>query len=420
MSPAFLFFVRSVAKDLYSLCYFSRITRLRVLKMEKLDIHGIKERYCKALARFKKDKTVLAANKKLILEFLRDAELGKTIKNRAKKKIGESRLAKYLYRLRDLSNYFNKSFRAVTQKDMERFIYDLERDRVKGKKYKERTKVDIKNNIKKFWKWLYDGKKAKRDEYGNLNIVNWIDTSLKEEDIPALTREEVEILANACSTKYKAVAKVLFDSGARIEEFLNLTIGDLTKKEDFYKIRIRYSKTKPRTISIPMCIMELENWLRIHPDRKNLGAYLFPITYGAIRMELKRKGKKILGKNVTPHILRHSSATYYCNKLTPFQLCYRYGWSMSSRMPARYIDREGIIEEKTAEIIKGDEVNQLRKENKLLNEELQRLKEDYTELRAMVGNVNRFMIKLVKDPVVLRFLVRKIGQKKLGRELREM
>ena len=86
-------------------------------------------------------------------------------------------------------------------------------------------------------------------------------------------------------------------------------------------------------------------------------------------------------------------------------------------MPARYIDREGIIEEKTAEIIKGDEVNQLRKENKLLNEEFQRLKEDYTELRNMVGNVNKFMIKLVKDPVILRFLVRKIGEKKLATEL---
>ncbi|MFQ5821695.1 MAG: hypothetical protein ACE5I5_17050, partial [Candidatus Heimdallarchaeota archaeon] len=229
--------------------------------MEKLDIHGIRERYRKALARFKKDKTLLAVNKRLILEFLRDAELGKTIKNRAKKKIGESRLAKYLYRLRDLSNYFKKSFRTVTQKDMERFIYDLERDKTKGKKYKERTKVDIKNNIKKFWKWLYDGKKAKRDEYGNLHIVNWIDTSLKEEEIPALTREEVEILASACSTKYKAVVKALFDSGARIEEFLNLTIGDLSKKDDYYKnyykIRIRHSKTKPRTISIPMCTEEL-------------------------------------------------------------------------------------------------------------------------------------------------------------------
>lgn len=391
-----------------------------MLKIEKLDIYKIKEKYHKTLARFEKEKIVLAANKKLILEFLKDAELGKTIKNRAKKKIGEARLMKYLYRLRDLSNYFNKYFKAVTPKDMERFIYDLERDKIKGKKYKERTKVDIKNNIKKFWKWLYVGKKAKRDEYGNLEIVNWIDTSLKEKEIPALSREEVEILANACNTKYKAVVKVLFDSGARIEEFLNLTIGDITKKDDFYKIRIRYSKTKPRTISIPMCATELENWLRIHPDRKNLGAYLFPITYGAIRMELKRKGKKILSKNVTPHILRHSSATYYCNKLTPFQLCYRYGWSMSSRMPARYIDREGIIEEKTAEIIKGDEVNELRKENKLLNEEFQRLKEDYTELRTMVGNVNKFMIKLVKDPVVLRFLVRKIGEKKLTKELREM
>jgi len=386
--------------------------------MEKLDIHKVKATYRIALARFQKDKTILPANKKLILEFLRDAELGKTIKNRAKKKIGESRLAKYLYRLRDLSHYFNKSFLAVTEKDMEQFIYALERGKIAGKKWKERTKVDIKNNIKKFWKWLYAGKKAKRDEYGDLRIINWIDTSLKEKEIPAITREEAEILANACSTKYKALVKLLFDSGARIEELLNVTIGDLTRKDDCYKMRIKFSKTKPRTISVPMCTEELEEWLRVHPNKESPGAYLFPINYDAIRMELTRKANMVLGKKVTPHILRHSSATYYCNKLSPFQLCYRYGWSMSSRMPARYIDREGIVEEKTAEIIKSDEVNELKKKNRLLNEEFQRLKEDHTELRSMVGNVNKFMIKLIKDPVILRFLVRKIGEKKLATELK--
>lgn len=384
--------------------------------MEKLDIHNIKKTYRRALARFQKDKAILPENKRIILQFLRDAELGKTIKNRAKKKIAEGRLSKYLYRLRDLSNYFNKPFRAVTQKDMERFIYDLERDKIK--EYSERTKVDIKNNIKKFWRWLYTGKKAKRDEYGNLDIINWIDTSLEEKEIPALTREEVEMLANACDIEYRAIVKLLFDSGARIEELLNVTLGDLTKKDDFYKMRIRFSKTKPRTISVPMCTQELEEWLRIHPDKDNLAAYLFPVNYDAVRMKLKRTATKVLGKNVTPHILRHSSATYYCNKLNPFQLSYRYGWSMSSRMPARYIDREGIMEEKTAEIIKGDEVNELRKENKLINEEFQRLKEDYTGLRTMVGNVNKFMIKLIKDPVILRFLVRKIGEKRLTTELK--
>jgi len=85
-----------------------------MIKMEKLDIHKVKESYNKAIDYFKKDKTVLPENKKLILQFLRDAELGKTIKNKAKKKIREGRLIKYLYRLRDLSKYFRKPFTNVT------------------------------------------------------------------------------------------------------------------------------------------------------------------------------------------------------------------------------------------------------------------------------------------------------------------
>ena len=45
-----------------------------------------------------------------------------------------------------------------------------------------------------------------------------------------------------------------------------------------------------------------------------------------------------------PHLLRHASATYWANKLPYFKFCKRFGWTMTSGMPQRYIDRAGVDE----------------------------------------------------------------------------
>ena len=53
---------------------------------------------------------------------------------------------------------------------------------------------------------------------------------------------------------------------------------------------------------------------------------------------------------------------------------------MASKMPNRYIDREGIIEEETLEIVKSNEVSILQKENQKLKEKVSLQDEDLKEL----------------------------------------
>ena len=50
------------------------------------------------------------------------------------------------------------------------------------------------------------------------------------------------------------------------------------------------------------------------------------------------------------YLLRHTSATYWANKLPYFKFCKRFGWTMTSNMPQRYIDREGTDELDVANI----------------------------------------------------------------------
>ncbi len=53
---------------------------------------------------------ITARNKELILDFLRDCELGKTVKNKAKKRIGAHRITKYALQLKRLALWLGKDF----------------------------------------------------------------------------------------------------------------------------------------------------------------------------------------------------------------------------------------------------------------------------------------------------------------------
>jgi len=274
---------------------------------------------------------------------------------------------------------------------MESFIEGLENDKykyeligkdgkiIKTKVLSHSTKVDYKKTLRKFYKWLLGDNKHYPE------LVDWIDTYDIVKEIPALRREEIEKLANALNIRDKSIIIFLFDSGARAEEFLNIKISDLTKIEDTYKVRIAYSKTKPRTVHIPIASKYIDLWLN---EVDNSQDYLFPITYETLRMMLNRSSKKFLNKLITPLILRHSSATYYANLLNHHQLCYRYGWAMASKMPNRYLDREGIFEEETTNAVKAYDMSRFEKNNQKLSEELSIVRQTNNDLLVQLKQLN--------------------------------
>ncbi len=349
----------------------------------KIDVHDREAKYRRTLKRFEISDHPIERNKELILSFLRDCFLGKTSIGRTRRKIGSARCLKYLGILQHLSDKLGKSFDAVTEKDIERYVEALETDEiatVRGHPYSDESKADIKKTMRKFWKWK-DGKGKVYPE-----MVEWLDTSVCHKEVPAISRNEIERMIQHCATlRDKAILIVLFDSGARAEEILNVRLKQehvfWAKEINCYKIRLEYSKTKPRTISLPLSTRLLKEWLNVHPGREDSRAQLFPLTYAALKMVVSRVARRALDKRVTPHILRHSSATYYAPRIkNRYQLCYRYGWAMSSNMVDRYLDREGVLEEETPEAIEKDILSKASREKDRLGEELALLKESQERL----------------------------------------
>ena len=345
----------------------------------------------------------LPENLEIITQFIYDARMGKTIIGREKKKIAVKRLVKYIQDLKKLDVYFKKPFDKITEKDMERFISDLEDGILKnpdGKPYAKETQSVIKKIFKKFYKWLLGNNETIPP------MVRWIDTSIETKDYHAINKEQVEsMLATITSNssfnliRNRALIMVLFDSGARADELLNVRLNQLILENGLYKIRIQFSKTKPRTITLPFSKEYIEQWIDIHPSRDIQLAQLFPIHYNQLRMLIKRAGKTI-GVNITPHSLRHASVTFWCKRLKQYELCYRFGWSMSSKMPQRYIDQEGLEQENVNKIVQADETERLAQTNKILSQRLASLEdtmnrllgEDIEEVRKIVEKAKKNLI----------------------------
>jgi site-specific recombinase XerD len=344
------------------------------MEVPYIDVNHRQRAYERARERFLTDDRISEHNKALVQRYLRDCALGKTVLGRAKKRIGPGRLSGNIHNLTTFILAVNKNLDEVVMEDMEEFILALQEDRIRSrgrvisgwKKFSPRegplspsTKHILKASIRKFYKWL------KADNKSFPPLVAWFDMQRPRTVKPALTALEVEQLVDqASSTLQKAVVQVLFDSGFRIEEFLNVRLchvrlvnydpRDMTK-ECFF-LRTPYSKTRPRTIPLPMpqSAKWLQYWLAVHPLKPRLRSDgmlaaadmtmpLFPLTANAVRHIIRRLGHRVLDKRVHPHMLRHSSIRYYRGLgLTPQELSARYGWELNSDMVREYDDIDGI------------------------------------------------------------------------------
>lgn len=311
------------------------------------------------------DWKISSEDKKDLIKFLDELEMGKINKGR---RISKSRQLKYLDILRVPLKYFNKPSSKLIVKDMERFEKDLSSGKIKSNKkkpYTHSTKVDIRVSFKTYLKW----KLGDNDHYRSL--TDWLDTRDVKKTPDYLSEEQVEkIYKKSKSDEERFFIAVLFDSGARAEEFHNIRYEDIqlpTKTDNFVKLTIKaeYSKTEGRTICLywKHTSEAVKDYLE-QREAEGIKAHdvVFNNSYDNMRQFLHRLGKKVLKKSIHYHLFRHSSATFYSSKLNRQQLCYRYGWKFSSDMPDVYISRAGMENKELNEKFDSMEINKLRKE----------------------------------------------------------
>jgi integrase/recombinase XerD len=254
-------------------------------------------------------------------------------------RIGEHRAVKYISTLKYIAIDLNKDFDKVSKNEMEAYIGRLERSDKSNW-----TKHDYKIAVKKFYAWLNGGKETE--------LTDWIKTTVskKETRLPEelLTEDEVlKLIAAAVSPRDKALIALMWDVGARIGEIANIKIKNLTF-DDYGMSVLLNGKTGPRRVRAVWSIQYIQAWLEMHPDKTNNNAMLWvnsgnkPISYQAVRKQLIRiTNRAEINKKITPHLFRHSRATFLARHLTEAEMNIYFGWVQGSDMAATYVHLSG-------------------------------------------------------------------------------
>lgn len=345
---------------------------------------------------------MIAENQTIIDNFIEHLKLGKPLGMKSKKPISDLTAYKYRSYLSTLDTAFNKPFSELTSADIDTFRKKLNAGEIKtskGKIYDNGGRDLIVKALRPMLIFI-----------GKYELSLFTPPLKKHKEIPALRKEEVEKVIANVKLRDKLIWQLLFDGGFRADEFLNVKFSDIKddnlKSDGFYKIRITTSKTLPRTIglTLPLSTELIKEWLSQNSDKIGTNAKFVDISYRHFNLCIRRHGANILKKKCYPHLLRHSSATYFCHQLNQYQMCKRYGWAMASDMPQQYIDREGIDEEFANKKMVAEEnmshlkeINKLKEQLSLQNELQQKDNEDSQKFREQIDSLNTEKLAMQKQ-----------------------
>lgn len=182
-----------------------------------------------------------------------------------------------------------------------------------------------------------------------------IDAGIVKNRLPEdiLTPEEFSrLIYRAEHPMYEALLGVL-GVGLRIGETLGLQLRHV-QADDFGVVLIVHGKgNKMRRVRAVETAGHIVKWLESHPEKGNGEAPLFvnigntnrgaPFGYHAAHAALRRIAERtgVDAAKVKPHALRHFAATRDAARLPEPILRTQFGWSATSRTPARYVHLAG-------------------------------------------------------------------------------
>jgi len=281
---------------------------------------------------------ILDRNKDLILDYKRDQVLNG---------LSEATLLRNTQRLKIVAQQAEKPFDEMDKADVKSLVVWLH-----DKDYTDETVDTYKTVLKTFWSWLKD---APRDE--TPKEVKWIQLSGGNgngDTLPKdlLTREDIDAQIEAAKNpRDKALISMLYETGARIGELIDLTVGDIEDRKHGKKIVID-GKTGARRLPLVRSVPHINDWLNKHPNPEKdtplwckiqQGNPDDPLGYRYIREKILAKNMERAGidKPSNPHHYRHSRASHLATELKEAQLCEWFGWVQGSDVPARYVHLSG-------------------------------------------------------------------------------
>lgn len=351
---------------------------------------------------FKSIKGIDKLSHKLLVEFLKDMELGmNTPVGRNGKRSSGTLLNLSQHNLLFLQN-FNKPITKVTKLDLHNFEKKITEGKIKRKKGGNFTQFgNYIKDFKVFVHWLIRTDKIKQD------ITNDISAKTTKPSWVYLSEDQIKSFFNKLNFDMRAMCWFMYDSGARVTEANSLKVENFSKEFTQVDIPDEVSKTFGRTINLKLSSEYLKEYVK--EKKLKSSDYLFQKDLFAMNKYLKYNCAKLFGKdkvsnpkakglygNFTLYDVRHNSSCYWLNRYPTHKgLMYRFGWKSSSKIEY-YSEFLGVRDEISDDnMIIGEDktklqktINHLENDNDFLADGLKKAMEKIIFLEQKVGIKN--------------------------------
>lgn len=236
-----------------------------------------------------------------------------------RKELDQKTLKAYRIDLRQYLDFI--SCDEPNKEKIEEYITDLH------KRYNQKTVKRKIATVKAFYNYLEE------EELIDGNPFRKVKTKFKEDVIlpRIIPREEIECLLNYmysclgnCKIRnYKyilrdiAIIEMFFATGARVYEVSNLKTDSVNLTSGLIRIMGKGAKERYIQISDAAVLKILKNYYEENKEQINQSGFFFINSKGkrfteqSVRLMLKKYTKQAgIDRNITPHMIRHSVATY--------------------------------------------------------------------------------------------------------------
>lgn len=233
------------------------------------------------------------------------------------KKYSKNTIESYERDLLQFQSFITKEITRIQEEDIHQYLKELS---VEGKS--EKTISRVISCLKSFYKFLLIEKKVTRNPMENIEIPK-----LKKSLPHTLTEEEVNNLLevpllDAFSYRNKAMLEVLYATGIRVSELVNLKLGDIDIESA--TLRTMGKGSKERIVPLgDYALRYLTIYIRDYRPlllKRDYNDYLFLNNHGKKLTRqgffkiIKARAKEAnIQKELSPHTLRHSFATHLLN-----------------------------------------------------------------------------------------------------------
>ncbi len=216
--------------------------------------------------------------------------------------------------LKDFFNFLKKDWKDVTKEDVLLYLRELQK-----KGFSQRSSSRVLSSFRTFFKYLI------LESVIKVNPLSGIKGIRQTKSLPAyLTMEEVEELlslpelSNPIGKRDKAILELMYATGLRVSELVELKMGDLELDEGFIYVMGKGGKRRMVPIG-EIALKYLSIYLNVREEffEGKGNPFIFlnykgePLTRQGLWKIIKGYGKKIgIADKLTPHTLRHSFATH--------------------------------------------------------------------------------------------------------------